>query len=94
MGRRYRGKRGWGKTSDNYSSKMSHREASINLVVPFYTMKQELKICRTCTKKRRESKVGEAPRLRKRTITTSARPRRIVSRMGRKVEAWLQSRQI
>ena len=94
LGRGCRGKRGWGKTSDKYSSKMSHREASINLVVPFYSMKQELKICRTCTKKRRESKVGEAPRLRKRTITTSARPRRIVSRMGRKVEAWLQSRQI
>ena len=32
--------------------------------------------------------------MRKRTITTSASPRRIVSRMGRKVRAWLQSRQV
>ena len=32
--------------------------------------------------------------MRKRTITTSARPKRIVSRMGRKVRAWLQSRQV
>ena len=42
-------------------------------------------------KKRRESMVGTAPRFRIRTMTTSARPRMSVSRIGRNVREWLQS---
>ena len=45
-------------------------------------------------KKRRESKIGETPRFRMSTITTSARPRMSVSRIGRNVREWLQSSQI
>ena len=58
------------------------------------SLKHLVRAVRTCTKKRRESKVGEAPRLRRSTITTSARPRMSVSRMGRNVREWPQSRQI
>ena len=54
-----------------------------------YSLKHN--IGRTCMKKRRESKVGKAPRFRIRTMTTSARPRMSVSRIGRNVREWLQS---
>ena len=56
-----------------------------------YSLKQNIMLRCTCTKKRRESKVGEAPRFTISTMTTSARPRMSVSRIGRNVREWLQS---
>jgi len=55
------------------------------------TVSNETMLRCTCMKKRRESKVGEAPRFRNSTITTSPKPRMSVSRIGRNVREWLQS---